>query len=65
VILRILAQEYPNSELWLKRYERMQFWGLNWNFGIFYEFIWNIAGALVNEGCNLEEVEGFKLRLKG
>jgi hypothetical protein len=33
VILRILAQESPDSELRLKRYEGSNFRGWNWNFG--------------------------------
>jgi hypothetical protein len=35
VILRILAQELPDSKLQLKRYERRKFWGLNLEFGRF------------------------------
>jgi hypothetical protein len=33
VILRILAQESPNSELRLERREVLKLSGLNWNFG--------------------------------
>jgi hypothetical protein len=32
VILRILTQESPDSELRLERYERKKFRGQNWNF---------------------------------
>jgi hypothetical protein len=38
MILRILAQESPNSELRLEIYEGLKFGGKNWKFG-------NILGA--------------------
>jgi hypothetical protein len=33
MILRILVQELPDSELWLKRYGRKKFGGLKLEFG--------------------------------
>jgi hypothetical protein len=48
VILRILAQESLDMELWLKRYGGKKFWGVNWHFRKFQGFISKIVGVLVN-----------------
>jgi hypothetical protein len=37
--MRILAQEPPDSELRLKRYEGKKFRGRNWNFGSLLGYI--------------------------
>jgi hypothetical protein len=39
VILRILAQESPDSEIRLERYERKKFGEQNWNFGSLQGYI--------------------------
>jgi hypothetical protein len=40
VILRILDQESPDSELRLKRYEEKKFGGQDWNFENILGHIW-------------------------
>jgi hypothetical protein len=49
VILRILAQESPDSELQLERYERKKFRKQNWNFGSLQGYIgeYRICGGLL------------------
>jgi hypothetical protein len=49
VILRILAQESPDSELRLKRYGRKKFRGQNWNFGSLQVYIgeYRMCGGLL------------------
>jgi hypothetical protein len=63
MILRILAQQSPDSEVWLKRHGRLKFRGLKYEFGKDQGFIWKIAGALVIMICNLEGVEGLKCKI--
>jgi hypothetical protein len=49
VILRMLAQESPDSELQLKRYEGKKFEGQNWNFGRLQGYIgeYRMCGGLL------------------
>jgi hypothetical protein len=65
VILRILVQESPDSELRWKRYEGLKFGGLKYEFGKVQELLWKIAGALVERICNLEQWEGLKCKNGG
>jgi hypothetical protein len=45
VILKILAQESPDSELRLKRYEGKKFWGLNMNLEVSGAYFKNGRGS--------------------
>jgi hypothetical protein len=42
--MRILAQESPDSELRLKRYEGLKFGGLKYEFWKSLELIWKMEG---------------------
>jgi hypothetical protein len=55
VILRILAQESPDSKLQLKRYGRKKLWRPNLDFGRLYGLLWKIPVALVHWIQNLEQ----------
>jgi hypothetical protein len=65
VILKILAQESPDSELQLKRYEGLKFQGPKLEFGKLWGLICKISGALVKRICILVEVEGCMCRIGG
>jgi hypothetical protein len=65
MILRVLAQESPDSELRLERCGRKKFWGLNLDFERFKGLLWKISGALVNWILNLEHGEGSMCKIEG
>jgi hypothetical protein len=65
MILRILAQESPDSELRLKRYGVLKLRGLYMNLEGSMGFFRKLPGALVNRICNLERVEGFMCKIGG
>jgi hypothetical protein len=69
VILRILAQESPKSELWLRRYGEKNFRDLfiisrKW-LGVFLEIFLNsrvLVGILVDRGLVLDKCRGFSAK---
>jgi hypothetical protein len=55
MIVRILAQESPKSESWLKRHGKKKLWEPNWNF-------WKVARAIFR---NIFGFQGFCLEYGG
>jgi hypothetical protein len=63
VILRILTQESPDLELWLKRYEGSKFRGQNWNFGKAQRYICEYTELMVDCNVILGKMEGLLCKI--